>query len=123
MSQVGERIRELREKRGWSQREFTKRVGINYSVVNRIELGKRPVEDHELATIADVFGVTTDYLLGRTKDPHGYTSEAAKTENEEEINSTLLLKSMNTLKNTASSKCASLILRNGSIYRKKKLRK
>jgi HTH-type transcriptional regulator, competence development regulator len=86
MSQVGERIRELREKRGWSQREFTKRVGINYSVVNRIELGKRPVEDHELATIADVFGVTTDYLLGRTKDPHGYTSEAAKTENEEEIN-------------------------------------
>ncbi|WP_199426934.1 helix-turn-helix domain-containing protein [Thermaerobacillus caldiproteolyticus] len=75
MSHVGERIRELREKRDWSQREFAKRVGINYSVINRIELGKRPVEDHELAKIADLFDVTTDYLLGRTDDPHGYTIE------------------------------------------------
>jgi transcriptional regulator with XRE-family HTH domain len=70
MSQVGDRIRELREERDWSQREFAKRVGINYSVVNRIELGKRSVEDHELAKIADVFGVTTDYLLGRTDNPN-----------------------------------------------------
>jgi HTH-type transcriptional regulator, competence development regulator len=70
MSQVGDRIRELREERNWSQREFAKRVGINYSVVNRIELGKRNVEDHELAKIADVFGVTTDYLLGRTNNPN-----------------------------------------------------
>jgi HTH-type transcriptional regulator, competence development regulator len=70
MSQVGDRIRELREERNWSQREFAKRVGINYSVVNRIELGKRNVEDHELAKIADVFGVTTDYLLGRTDNPN-----------------------------------------------------
>jgi HTH-type transcriptional regulator, competence development regulator len=70
MSQVGDRIRELREERDWSQREFAKRVGINYSVVNRIELGKRNVEDHELAKIADVFGVTTDYLLGRTDNPN-----------------------------------------------------
>ncbi|QSB48802.1 helix-turn-helix domain-containing protein [Parageobacillus toebii] len=70
MSQVGDRIRELREGRNWSQREFAKRVGINYSVVNRIELGKRSVEDHELAKIADVFGVTTDYLLGRTDNPN-----------------------------------------------------
>jgi HTH-type transcriptional regulator, competence development regulator len=81
MSHVGERIRELREKRDWSQREFAKRVGINYSVINRIELGKRPVEDHELAKIADLFDVTTDYLLGRTDDPHGYTIE---TQTEEE---------------------------------------
>jgi HTH-type transcriptional regulator, competence development regulator len=70
MSQVGDRIRELREERDWSQREFAKRVGINYSVINRIELGKRNVEDHELAKIADVFGVTTDYLLGRTDNPN-----------------------------------------------------
>jgi HTH-type transcriptional regulator, competence development regulator len=74
MSQVGDRIRELREERNWSQREFAKRVGINYSVVNRIELGKRRVEDHELAKIADIFGVTTDYLLGRTDNPKGFAS-------------------------------------------------
>lgn len=66
MNCVGERIKELREKRGWSQREFAKRLGISYSVVNRIELGKRPVDDRELAKIADLFDVTTDYLLGRS---------------------------------------------------------
>jgi transcriptional regulator with XRE-family HTH domain len=66
MDSVGERIKELREKRGWSQREFAKRLGISYSVVNRMELGKRPVDDHELAKIADLFDVTTDYLLGRS---------------------------------------------------------
>jgi transcriptional regulator with XRE-family HTH domain len=64
---VGERIKELREKHGWTQREFAKRLGISYSVVNRIELGKRPIEDKELAKIADIFDVTTDYLLGRSE--------------------------------------------------------
>jgi transcriptional regulator with XRE-family HTH domain len=65
---VGERIRQLREKRNWTQRELADRVQLNKSVMNRIELGTRPAEDHELKAFADIFDVSTDYILGRTDD-------------------------------------------------------
>jgi transcriptional regulator with XRE-family HTH domain len=63
---VGEMIVMLRTKLGMTQTEFAERTKISRSVMNRIELGTRPVRDDELILIADFFGVTTDYLLGRT---------------------------------------------------------
>ncbi|AQS57025.1 helix-turn-helix domain-containing protein [Novibacillus thermophilus] len=68
-SVVGNRIKLRRNIKGWSQRELARRVGLNYSVMNRIESGKRPVGDTELRKIAEVLDVSTDYLLGRTDDP------------------------------------------------------
>lgn len=61
---IGKRIIELRQKKGWSQRELARRVNLNVSVMNRIELDERPVKDHELAKLANVLDTTTDYLLG-----------------------------------------------------------
>jgi transcriptional regulator with XRE-family HTH domain len=66
---LGERIVQLRERQRWSQRELAKRVQLNVSVMNRIELGERPVKDHELSRIATILEVTTDYLLGRSENP------------------------------------------------------
>lgn len=66
MSVSGERIRKLREEKGWSQLELSKRANINNSVLSRIESGKRPVEDGEINTFADIFDVTADYILGRS---------------------------------------------------------
>ena len=54
----------LRESKGISQTDFARKVGINRSVINRIEKGTRPVRDDELKTIADFFNVSVDYLLG-----------------------------------------------------------
>lgn len=64
---IGNRIKRLREEKEWSQRELAERVGINYSVLNRIELDKRPVKDHEISKLADIFSVSTDYLVGKEK--------------------------------------------------------
>lgn len=61
---LGKRIISLREKKGWSQRELARRVNLNVSVMNRIELDDRPVKDHELAKLANVLNTTTDFLLG-----------------------------------------------------------
>jgi transcriptional regulator with XRE-family HTH domain len=61
----GLRIKQLREKRDWSQLELAKRVGINNSVLSRIEADKRPIEAELLAKFAEVFGVSSDYILGR----------------------------------------------------------
>jgi transcriptional regulator with XRE-family HTH domain len=64
---LGARIRQLRDRRGWSQKYLSNLVGINNSVLSRIESNKRPVESEELKRFADVFEVSTDYLSGYSK--------------------------------------------------------
>ncbi|AFI29137.1 MULTISPECIES: helix-turn-helix domain-containing protein [Bacillus] len=64
---IGNVIRSLREKRNLTQKELASRIGLNNSVLSRIESGNRPVNDTEINLFADFFQVTTDYLLGRTE--------------------------------------------------------
>lgn len=45
------------------QKELAEAIGMNRIVLNRIELGKRPLRDDEAVVLADFFQVTTDYLL------------------------------------------------------------
>lgn len=61
---INETIIKLREEKGWSQRELAEKIGINKAVMNRIELGDRSVRAEELERIANIFGVSSDYLLG-----------------------------------------------------------
>lgn len=80
---IGDRIRGLREERGWTQLELAQKIGINNSVLSRIEANKRPVEDVLMAALADVFQVNADSLLGREPaggraffgGAHSYTEE------------------------------------------------
>ncbi|MEK4732836.1 helix-turn-helix domain-containing protein [Paenibacillus sp. FSL L8-0641] len=73
VSVSGDRIKLLREERGLSQLELAERIGINNSVLSRIESGKRAIEDKELNVFADFFEVSGDYLLGRSisRSPSG----------------------------------------------------
>lgn len=64
-NKLGKRVKELRDKNNWSLRELESRVDINYSVLSRIESGKRPVTDMELLKFSDIFDVSIDYLVGR----------------------------------------------------------
>lgn len=63
---TGSRIKELRERRDWSQKYLAKRIGINNSVLSRIEADKRPVENELLKKICEVFDISADILLGRS---------------------------------------------------------
>ena len=60
---LGKRIRELRLKQGWTQRELAQRIGIHKSVISYFELGERYPAYDKLLRIADTFHVSTDYLL------------------------------------------------------------
>ena len=62
---VSSNIVQLRERRGLNQKELAESLGMNRSVLNRIENGTRPVRDDELKLFADYFNVSADYLLGR----------------------------------------------------------
>lgn len=60
---IGENIIYLRERKGWTQRELANMVGINTSVMNRIESGERPTKDEEILKLAKILNTSTDYLL------------------------------------------------------------
>ena len=61
---IGEKIIKLREEQGLTQALLAEKIGINRSVLNRIELGTRPIRDNEIVIFAHFFNVSTDYLLG-----------------------------------------------------------
>lgn len=60
-----ENIINLRENSNMSQSELAKQIGIDNSYISKIERGTRKVSTSELDKIAKIFGVSTDYLLGR----------------------------------------------------------
>ena len=60
---LGLRIALLRVERGWSQAELAKRIGVSASAVGMYEQGRREPSLSLLVVLAQVFGVTTDYLL------------------------------------------------------------
>ena len=58
----------LRESRNLSQSELAKLMGINNSYISKIESGTRKVSTSELNKLAEIFDVSTDYLLGRKEN-------------------------------------------------------
>jgi len=66
---IGARLRELREERGWTQRELDSRLGILQSKLSKYESGTHQPSLRTLVRMANLFGVTTDYLLTGTGTP------------------------------------------------------
>ena len=62
------RIRELRKKRGITQLKMAMDLEVNQNSISRYENGERQPDINELIRIADYFGVSIDYLVGRTDD-------------------------------------------------------
>lgn len=63
---MNKKIRQLREHEGLTQKDLAVKVGVNPSAVNRWESGEKTPDLVNLVKLADLFGVTLDYLLGRT---------------------------------------------------------
>ena len=64
-----QRIYELRKQRGLSQKEIGEAVGLSHKAISTIESGSRSTTIEKLVLLADFFGVSTDYLLGRREEP------------------------------------------------------
>lgn len=61
---VSERIRQLREDKGLTQAELARRLGITRSSVNAWELGISVPSTQYVVELAEMFKVSTDYVLG-----------------------------------------------------------
>ena len=62
---IGERIAQLRKNRSMSQFQLAKTLNIATSTLGMYETNKRKPNMEMLEKLADFFGVSIDYLLGR----------------------------------------------------------
>ncbi len=62
------RIKELREEKKLSQTALAQSVGTSQRNIGRWENGENEPTYSQLVKIADYFGVTIDYLVGREDD-------------------------------------------------------
>lgn len=61
------RVRLLRQDRGWSQKELADKIFVAHSQISRLESGETTnVGSSLLVSLAKIFHVSTDYLLGLT---------------------------------------------------------
>lgn len=61
---IADRIKSLREKKGKTQSELAKQLGITRSSVNAWEMGISVPSTQYIVELAQIFHVSTDYLLG-----------------------------------------------------------
>lgn len=58
----GERVRQVRTRKRLTQADLTG-VILEQDAISRIESGSRMVQDYELRALAEVLGVTADWLM------------------------------------------------------------
>ncbi len=63
------RIKEARQRAGLLQKNMAKELGIDPSTLHGYESGKHTPTPQMLRRIADICGVTVDYLVGAEEDP------------------------------------------------------
>ena len=63
------RLRDLRQEKGWTQAQLGKRIGVAKTTISGYEIGTRQLDPATICTLCDLFGCTADYLLGRSLSP------------------------------------------------------
>jgi len=66
VSEFKNRLKELRENKQLSRDELAKAVKLSYWAIAKYEIGERTPDLDTLHRLADFFGVSVDYLLGRS---------------------------------------------------------
>ena len=63
------RIRELRQQKGWRQEDLAARLNTKQQTVQRYEAEKLGINADMICQLCDIFGCTADYLLCRSDNP------------------------------------------------------
>ena len=63
---IGNTIRELRKEKKMSQSDLGKFIGVSQTTVTAWETGRAEPSSTFISKLADLFNVSTDYLLGRS---------------------------------------------------------
>ena len=79
-----ERLVELRMEKGLSQKDAAADLGVSQALLSHYEKGIREFNMDFLCKVADYYGVTTDYILGRTQSRAGVDNTAFEDRDEDE---------------------------------------
>lgn len=67
-----ENIRSLRVDRGYTQKQIAEYLGISQNTYSQYEIGVLNYPLDALDKLADFYGVSVDYLMGRTNEKTPY---------------------------------------------------
>lgn len=67
----GRNIASERVRIGYSQAQVAEAIGVSANTISNWEVGKFEPTGAKLKALSDLFGCTTDYLLGMADDRHG----------------------------------------------------
>jgi transcriptional regulator with XRE-family HTH domain len=70
---LGDRIRELRAEKGWSQEEFAYQCGLHRTYIGHVELGKKNISFESLVTIAAALAIPLSQLFVGLEERAGTT--------------------------------------------------
>ena len=65
--EIGERLRQEREKAGYSQEALAELLDCCAVTISRWENGHNPMKDVDVIRIAEILNISADYLLGIRK--------------------------------------------------------
>ncbi|NJN68603.1 MAG: helix-turn-helix transcriptional regulator [Chloroflexaceae bacterium] len=68
IQRFSEKLRTLRERHGWSQRQLADQLGFTRAFVVHLESGRKKPHAELLLKIANLFGVTVDQLVRDEQD-------------------------------------------------------
>ena len=66
---LADKIAEERKKNGWSQEELAEQLGVSRQAVSKWESAGSVPDLQKIIQLADLFGVSTDYLLKEELEP------------------------------------------------------
>ena len=90
-TELAEKLIELRNSKGLNQRQAAEAIGVEYQNYRKYETISFPKEDVYIK-IADFYGVTIDYLMGRTDKKSGGEKKIAATYSEKDINKSFIIR-------------------------------
>ena len=67
MAEFGDILEELRKDKGMTQKDLSEIIYVTTGTISNYESGQYMPDLQKLITLADYFGVTLDYLTGRSK--------------------------------------------------------
>jgi transcriptional regulator with XRE-family HTH domain len=79
LAALGQRVRQLRKKKGFSQEAFADLTGVHRTWMGAVERGERNLSFHNLVLISKALGITISQLLsGVEKSAEGLAPNPTK---------------------------------------------
>lgn len=75
---IGKRLKDLRENQLISQGQLAKELNVSQAAVAQYESGRNYPSNEVLVWYADRFGVSMDFIYGRTEDPYSHEIDITK---------------------------------------------